>query len=476
MSQLLPVLPSTAATSSAGVKPSYYNYFLEREGVVWGINFRSTAFVRFSPDQYNLAKLLLDGQLDSNGDPALEKLKADLIRGQFLVPDDIDELEFLRLKNRMTRFGGKGLGLVIAPTLRCNFDCEYCYVDLNASRMPLAERARVKKFFDRRLEKNTAASIVWTGGDPSLAMDVVQDLSVHFVETCQARSCKYDASLITNGYLLGEGMKKELKASSVDSLQISIDGSKEFHDSNRYLPGKKPTYERIMENVENACDDLVIYLRINVDRRNHEMIPDLLEDFERRNLKDRVHIYFAHVDDVNENSAGYSSHCLTPEDFAKTEARLVRLAMSEGFHLGGRILTRPVSTFCGANSSNYYVIDSKANLLKCYHDLGNADTRGVGKIGEQGEEIITNQANLIKWMGWDPFEFKECRSCKVLPLCMGGCSHKIMNSDLDVDRGCLMLRFTLEEIMETVGERLSQKPGNAQIGCSGCAAASAMNV
>jgi hypothetical protein len=51
-----------------------------------------------------------------------------------------------------------------------------------------------------------------------------------------------------------------------------------------------------------------------------------------------------------------------------------------------------------------------------------------------------------------------------------------MNSGLDVDRGCLMLRFTLEEIVENVGERFSQKAGSAQIGCSGCAAATAMNV
>jgi uncharacterized protein len=477
MSSLLPILPAKQALSEAPVyKASEYNYFLEQEGVVWGVNFRSTAFVKLTPEQYARVKGLLAGETVSDGGEDLKKLKTDLVRGQFLVPANFDELEVLKVKNRLNRFSGQGIGLVIAPTLRCNFGCEYCYVDLNANKMSREERERVKKFFDRKMADNTGASIVWTGGDPSLAMDVVEDLSVHFVETCRRKSCTYEAALITNAYLLNEGMKGELKRSSIQSLQVSLDGSREFHDVSRHLPDKRPTYDRIMENVAGACDDFDIYLRINVDRKNHDAIPELLKDIEDRGLKERVFIYFAHVDDVNENSSAYGSHCLTPQEFAKAQAALVRDCTAAGFRLGGRVLTRPVNTFCGANSTNYYVIDSKANLLKCYHDLGNADTKGVGRIGDNGEEIITNQANLVKWLGWDPFEIDECRTCKVLPLCMGGCSHKIMASGLDIDRGCLALRFTMEDIVEIVGERLSKRPGGTQLGCSSCAAATAMNV
>lgn len=479
MSSLLPVLPAMQAPSEASVrfKASEYNYFLEQDGVVWGVNFRSTGFVKLTPEQYARVKVLLAGEAPAEGGEDLQKLKADLVRGQFLVPAGVDELEMLKVKNRLNRFSGRGVGLVIAPTLRCNFGCEYCYVDLNANKMSPEERTRVKKFFDRKMADNTGASIVWTGGDPSLAMDVVEELSVHFVETCQRKSCTYEAALITNAYLLNEGMKAELKRSSVRSLQVSLDGSREFHNASRYLPDKKPTYDRIMENVAGACDDFNIYLRINVDRKNHTKIPELLQDIEDRGLKERVFIYFAHVDDVNENSSAYGSHCLSPQEFAKVQAALVRDCTAVGFRMGGRLLTRPVNTFCGANSTNYYVIDSKANLLKCYHDLGNADTKGVGRIGDNGEEIITNQTNLVKWLGWDPFEIEECRTCKVLPLCMGGCSHKIMASGLDIDRGCLTLRFTMEDIVEIVGEHLSKGSGSTQLGgCSSCAAATAMNV
>ena len=41
-------------------------------------------------------------------------------------------------------------------------------------------------------------------------------------------------------------------------------------------------------------------------------------------------------------------------------------------------------------------MDSKANLLKCYHDLGSADQNGVGRIGDTGEEIITGPFKALR--------------------------------------------------------------------------------
>ncbi|HEX3553594.1 MAG TPA: radical SAM protein [Thermoanaerobaculia bacterium] len=478
----LPILQARDITPAVlpSLKPSEYNHFLEREDVVWGINFRSMAFVRLTPEQYRRVRGLLSGEVsaaEAAENEEFGRLQKDLLRGQFLIPESFDELEHLKLKNRLSRFGGHGLAIVIAPTLRCNFGCEYCYVDLNAGKMSLEDRGRLKKFFDRRLPHGSMAAIVWTGGDPSLAMDVVEDLSTSFIATCEAKSCKYEASLITNAYLLNETMRAALRRSRVTALQVSLDGSEEFHNKTRHLPNKTPTYQTIMENIAAACDEITIYLRINVDRRNHTAIPDLMADIENRGLKPRVHIYFAHVDDVNENSSGYGPNCLTVQEYARVEERLIREATESGFLLGGRVLTEPVSTFCGANSSNYYVVDSKANLLKCYHDLGSAECKGVGRIGDKGEAIITNPQNLVKWMGWDPFEIEECRTCKVLPLCMGGCSHKIMNSGLEIERGCLKLRFTMDQVIETVGHRLAKSQGGPQIGgCGSCAAAAAMNV
>lgn len=447
-------------------KPSKYNHFVDKGDFAWGVNFFSNSFVRIPQETYRKVQRILDGERAEE----LESVKSTLIQSKFLIPDAMDEVKYLKTRNHMSRFGNGGLTLIVAPTLRCNFGCEYCYVDLNANKMKPEDRVKLGKFFYNKLPEGTGGRVVWTGGDPSLAMDAVEDISHRFLEACEEKDSPYEASLITNGYLLHDDMRTKLKSSKIDRLQISIDGSKEFHDSTRYLPKGEPTYDRIMGNVEASVDEFNIFLRINVDRKNSDAIPDLLDDIKNRGLHTRLWVYFAHVYDANENSAAYSHNCLPHEHYARVEARLMRLALSNGFKIGnGGLIKKPIHTFCGANSKNYYVVDSKVNLLKCYHDFGAADKHGIGHIDDDGQGVVTNPYNLMKWLGWDPFEIKECMDCKVLPVCMGGCSHKIMNSNMQVENGCARLRFSMDEIVELYGEFKTQ---SLTSGCSGCAVAS----
>jgi len=426
------------------------------------------ALIRISPEQYRHVSYLLDGGIPDSD--YRQNLHKDLVKGKFLVPSSLDELELMRVRNWSSRFANNGLTLIIAPTLRCNFACKYCYVDLNANKMPPEDRTKVVRFVERKLPENTGMSVVWTGGDPSLATDVVEDLSLQFHTVCERKSSTYWATLITNGYLLHDQMRERLRRSKITSLQVSLDGSREFHNASRSLPNQTPTYDTVLQNVGDTCDEFPVHLRINVDAKNQARIPDLLQDLQARGLDKRLTIYFAQLDDVNENSAGYHQSCLTAPGFAQIEAELVRLAMREGFRVGGRMLSnKPVDTFCGANSTNYYVIDSRANLLKCYNDFGTADQNGIGRIGDDGAEIVTNPYNLLKWLGWDPFSIPQCKDCKVLPLCMGGCSHKIMNSGMNVDGGCIKLRFSMDQVIDLLAENLTRKRDSAS-SCRGCSA------
>lgn len=87
---------------------------------------------------------------------------------------------------------------------------------------------------------------------------------------------------------------------------------------------------------------------------------------------------------------------------------------------------------------------------------------------------MTNPYNLLKWLGWDPFEIDECRTCKVLPVCMGGCIHKIVNSGMDQEKGCLRMRFSMDRIIEIFGEEKT-KNRDFSGGC-GCATTAPINV
>lgn len=467
---VLPIVQDHEVAGAESWKPSLYNHFVESGDVVWGFNFISLALVKLNPRQYQMVRQILEGECVESA--SHESLQRALIKGKFLIPGHEDEVEQLKTRNRASRFGDHGLSLVIAPTLRCNFTCDYCYVDLNANKMKPEDRVKLGKFFYRKLPEGKSARIIWTGGDPSLAMDVVEDLSLRFLESCEIKKCSYSARLITNGYLLDDRMRAHLRASKVSSLQISLDGSQEFHDSVRCLPNSKPTYDAILRNVADSCDEFEVWLRINVDRRNYEKLPDLLDDLEARGLAPKVFLGYGHVDNVNENSASYDESCLSAREFADAEVALTRLATERGFRMGNRsIPSKPVSAFCGANAVNSYVVDSSVNLLKCYHDFGAADKHGIGRIADDGSELVTNPYNLLKWLGWDPFEISECSQCKVLPICMGGCIHKIVNSGMNFEKGCLKMRFSMDKIIEMVGASSSGDRSRALSGSCGCASA-----
>jgi len=256
------------------LKPSRYNTFVPRGDTVWALNTRSGAFSRLSAREFRQANRLLSGESPRTEEE--KQLFRGLVRGQFFVPEKLNELNLLKAKHRISRFGGRGLGLIIAPTLRCNFSCPYCYVDRNANKMSRDSRERVKRFFKRRLEKDTAVSVCWTGGDPSLALDVVDELSAYFLSCCEEANARYGSVMISNGYLLDAQAVDTLRRCRVKAVQITFDGAREFHDSTRSLAGGRPTFDRILDNVVAASSEIVVNVRVNVDSRNWRSVPGLL--------------------------------------------------------------------------------------------------------------------------------------------------------------------------------------------------------
>ena len=80
----------------------------------------------------------------------------------------------------------------------------------------------------------------------------------------------------------------------------------------------------------------------------------------------------------------------------------------------------PLARFneCLARCINGFLIDPRGDLYKCWIDIGDKDF----KIGSVLKPDILNKEVLIKYItGVDQLEDDECRKCKILPICAGGC-------------------------------------------------------
>lgn len=67
-------------------------------------------------------------------------------------------------------------------------------------------------------------------------------LSEFFVQISERNNCEYNAMMITNGSLVNDTIIEQIKKSKIEILQITIDGTEEYHNSRRYFKGGAPSF------------------------------------------------------------------------------------------------------------------------------------------------------------------------------------------------------------------------------------------
>jgi uncharacterized protein len=434
------------------MKPSNYNIFVpyEPDNVYIGYNCVSGGLYVFNETQFRQVDKILKGE-DGNSREA-EVVKEKLVKGRFLIDEDWDELKILKLRNNITRYGGIGTAIVVAPTLFCSFDCPYCYVDRERVTMNRQTIDALKKFFDKKIKKSEKSEVCWTGGEPLLALEVIEELNDYFYNQCKKQDVIFSCSMVTNGYSLSPQIVARLKKCEIKKLQITLDGCREYHDRFRYRPGGGDTYDRIMDNIVMAYGEgLKITLRSNINKDNYEGIYKLIDELAEKILnKDDFVFAPCMVTDFKTSRGHCSCNVFSNREFSLLEPEILLYSAKKGFKIRlGILYTHRIH--CGANTLPLHVIDAHGNVLKCWCNLGRADNNKIGIIKENGDILYTDYKVLTKWMSWDPFDIEDCVKCKVLPICMGGCMyHNIMGETDTIDIGCSHRRHNIEDIIKVM--------------------------
>ncbi len=430
------------------MKPSPYNLFFPiLDGrIVLAYNTCSGAVAEIERENYPLVQDILahpDRPREGQAAEFLECLRA----GGFVIPDTLDQPASLRLKSRSDRLEGTTLALTVAPTLACNFACDYCFESRSGARMSEETQRALLAFADRRLYHAEGLRVCWFGGEPTLCFAMIEKLQQQLVELAARHKVKLHPCLIvTNGYLMDAAMATRLRELGVQQAQVTLDGPAPAHDRRRKLRNGQGTFERIVDNLSRTADILAVNVRINIDKDNVDSVHEVVALLHERGILGKVKVTFAPITPAGEACADIRERCHDNEDFARIMTRIYRRLAADGIEQ----ISRPrVSSggICGAVAEGYYVVSPTGLLFKCWEDLCDDAEKSIGSIFSDAASE-RQRANLEAYRAWQPLALADCGPCAYSPVCMGGCPARGRENP-GASRGeCATWRYNLGDMLE----------------------------
>lgn len=403
------------------MKASMYNFVIDiQNGDKILYNCLTSAAAKIDSKIYNVYSRIASGNckiIDGSGDLSIIE---DLKCGGYIIEDDFNEFDLLRVKFNNRRFRNRNLSLTIAPTMDCNFDCVYCYEAKEKSiyMSPETEKS-IADYIDAFISANKKSGIfiTWFGGEPTMALDIIYRLSGNIIEIARKNEIAFGATMITNGYLLDGKTAMKLKKYGVRSVVISIDGTAEVHDRQRPLKNGGGTYKTIIENIKGMLGIFDVVLQVNISNDNIDNFNLLLDELEKDEILKDIYIgpkrLLANTgacQSVTESVVGLKS-------FAQTHVKLHNQLMDRNIYYDV-VPTSDTGGRCKAICKNDFLIHPSGDMYKCWNTIGQKD-ESIGNISKMCEINY----NYAKWLSYDPFENKMCLKCKVFPICQGYCAH-----------------------------------------------------
>lgn len=416
------------------MKWSYYNYLFEGEGKYFIYNSLSNSFAKLDTVTYqklNALKEVFDIQSID------EDLRQKLLEMKVLVEDDRDELNKIKFITQRKRFYDKHLGLTINPTLHCNFACPYCFEE-NHPNIYMSEQVEndIIQYIKGHKSVKTL-SVTWFGGEPLLAFERIVSLTNKIKEL----GLIYKAGMITNGYLFNEQIVSQLSSLCIKTIQITVDGNEQTHNSRRCLKSGKGTFKRIMDNIDllqKKTPEIRIAIRVNIDETNKNDFIELYDFFKKKNYPN-LKVSPAFVEDT---SGCNVDDCI----FNAERKRQFVLTMKIDHGIDCTQFYPSSSRYeCSVRNPNIVAIGPSGELYKCWNDIGKKECV-VGYLNGK----IENEKLLIRYLNAaDPFEDEECRKCLLLPVCGGGCPYMRIKRDYENKEFelCSLLKHNLNEFL-----------------------------
>lgn len=433
------------------MKSSRYNIFFEHNGKEFAFNSMSCALAEITDDFKNIMKSLetLDeSALDKNTKDLLDSMKD----GNYIIEDNVNELDILKFRSFYGKFSKDVLALTILPNFSCNFDCPYCYENkLQEGKNMKTIKDDVKNAIYQQI-KNSAKmksniGIAWYGGEPTLSKDIIIEMSKKIISICKKYYVDCTFSMTSNGYSIDDSFIRTMAKLNLKTVQITIDGPPEIHNLTRKLKNGTGTFSVIIENIKKLIsNNITVYIRVNITKNNMDYFNELLDVLKKYDLE-KCQVIPSAVVPYENVGCNISEICLSPKEFSKKLLGYRDMLVKRNLPVSNYpYLPKLLQNYCYADNVNSYTIDPDGNLYKCWIDVGVAE-RSLGNIKDFSERDLSMAAEKgAFYMFWSPFKHNKCKECEILPMCMGGCPHRgILNNN---EPSCDLLKYSLVDALK----------------------------
>lgn len=399
--------------AQAGWKPSRYSICAaaEKQDAFILANLFAGTMGRYSPSEVEML-----GRLEAlPEDHPLVKRFAD--NGLIVRFDERDRLQAM---SRRDAEAAPVIRMTICPTMACNFDCPYCFQKHRTGKMTEQVQDQVAALADRLFAASGAEelAILWYGGEPLLAPEVMERLTRLLNHVCTKYSAGLRARIVTNGYLMDGETARLLSRLRVKHARITLDGTGDTHNATRHLAGGGGTFDRILENLSRPLP-FSVEVRFNVHAGNRPEADMLRERMERIAAESGNRIIFREAEVFETDLSLARSDA--PELLSADEVKEISLQRENLSFRGAR------GRRCAAQKPYNVCIDECGRLYACSavlaepeHAFGNA-----ADWDPADPDTTADAPKERKWFLEDslPRNDPECMDCLWLPVCGGGCAH-----------------------------------------------------
>lgn len=355
----------------------------------------------------------------------------------FIIQENYEEDDFLRLGNKLICTNSDMLSILIAPTMECNFNCPYCFEHHRTGFMSLSVQNEIIRFIENSIKENQHKHlfVYWFGGEPLLGIDIIEKMSKEILEITDKYGLKYSSAMSTNGYFLTQKNIDILEKCRLTRIQVTLDGMKELNDKTRVLVDGTGTFDIIINNLMQLRTGIKIYVRINLNKENQSEIAkvsDLIKKIKEKNDID-ISTYGAHMSVYEYNNEDVDELELSIKEYSDV--------LKKNNIIGTNKNNNIRFSFCDAAKIYSYCFDEYGNMYKCWNDIGNDKYIYDNVINANARGIVNyTEKNALDYLV-NSFP-DECIGCKVLPICMGGCIKKRV---IEKKKSCSPIKYNLDD-------------------------------